>query len=696
MSKTGQLLLEIRSGEIPAKMQEPARKQLREKLKELFSEQDLGFESIETFVSPRRLCALVEGLMAVQPQKMQERRGPRVGAPQQALDGFLKSVGVSLDQLEERQTDKGMFYFHQEVGKEQETTLLLPGLIEKLLETFKWPKSMTWSTSEKKWIRPITGGLCLFAGKPVPFSLNFSSPQEQDPVIIYFNDMTVGHPRLSPSPFKVKGFDDYVRKLKQAFVLVDQKERAKVIQEQVDVIEKEHEVFLIEDVGLMNEVVGLTEWPFVLLGDIDKEFLNLPPEVLKTTMRVHQRYFSLRNEAGKFMPHFLVVADHQPRDGGERIKNGNESVLCARLSDAQFFVSKDQQKPLAEHALKLKGTLFHQSLGTLYDKQLRVEMLLSKIFPKGKSLDQALTASKIFKADLNTELVFEFPELQGITGAHYSKVQGHSCEVFEALYHQYDSFEVIGKMNHAALYLAFADRLDTLVGFFCVGLKPTGSKDPFALRRATLNLIRLLEHLELGLKLSELFKIAFDLHATAKHATLNEQECLETLHNFVKDRISTLWQDQGYSLAHILSVLGDMQKPLPVLKGLLKSLESYIQHEPKLFEDLLQAYKRSRNILRGAALKDVPTIKSKLFEKEAEKKLFEALEAAGNKISDAMKAGAYTQAFSHLSSLHDPVSLFFEDVLVNAEDQPTRLNRLALLQELTKCMESVVDFSQMA
>lgn len=690
---------EIRSGEIPAQMQKPATVDLKRLLEQKFKALQLPHGEISCYVGPRRLVAVVRNLATEQAARHEERRGPRTDAPKQAIEGFLKTTGTTLEALESRETPKGTFYFFVENFPAVATKTVLPDVIGGIIETLPWPKKMTWSTTTKTWVRPIQGGCALFDGDPLVFTVSMNEEGHPDPFLVQFNDVTVGHRFMSPSPFSVKSFEDYVQKLHNSFVIVDQEERQNALKQQINDLCAEHELTILDDKGLLEEVTGLVEWPICLLGDIEASFMSLPPELLRTTMRVHQRYFSVHKKEGSFAPHFIMAANIVAPDDGKSIIIGNERVLKARLSDAAFFYEQDRKKTLAEHGQKLDKTVFHAHLGTLAQKQERLVKIIDLIEEDDVTVRQdAKEAAHLCKADLMSEMVFEFPELQGVMGSYYAKADGLKETVAQAIYDQYSPKGPSDALpsQKASQLVALADRLDTLVGFFSVGLKPTGSKDPFALRRATLGIIRFLET-GYEWSLATVLAAAFDLYEGTKKAdkSLPKADVLKDLEAFFMERLKVYWRDQGYAHDYIEAVLcKGLSEPLSLMKARLDALVSFVETHNQEAINLFAGYKRATNILRkekATALKD-PV--EKLFEKEEEKALYKTLSGAQQEIQRLLSQGDFTAAMSTLAPLRSPIDAFFEHVQVNDERQDVRQNRLNLLGYIQKSLEQVADFSK--
>lgn len=692
---------EIRSGEIPGPMQRPAVADLERIIAQQLSEHGLSYDSLKGFVGPRRLGAVIEGLDTQSAAKEEERRGPRVDAPQQAIDGFLKSTGLALDDLEVRETPKGTFYFAVEKTSARDTVDMIPGMIQHLIYTMPWPKNMTWSTTSRTWIRPIHGGCVLFDGKPVEFTVSMNDEDHPNPLLIHFNDITVGHRFMAPSPFKVKSFQDYVAKLNKTFVIVDHDERRNLIESQIQAVCDANNLTVKSDQGLLDEVTGLVEWPVCLLGTIDERFMKLPPEVLRTTMRVHQRYFSTHEKDGKISPHFIVVANIEATDGGKELVIGNERVLKARLSDAAFFYENDLKSKLVDHGNRLDKTVFHADLGTLAQKQDRLNQIIDVISDgcEPSAVSHAKTAAGLCKADLMTEMVYEFPELQGIMGSYYAAAEGFDKSVVQAIYHQYSPKGPGDDLpkDQAAQLLALADRFDTLVGFFSVGLKPTGSKDPFALRRSALGIIRYLEN-SFSLSLSHVFSAVFDLFDGVKTAdkALVKSEVISDLEAFMRDRLKVYWRDQGVDHGYVSAILEKaMSDPLYIVKQRLDALVSFTHDNEGQSENLFAGYKRAVNILKKESDTPVETPAESLFEKDEEKALFSELSTAESAMTQALANHDYHKALSSLAPLRSHVDAFFDNVQVNDDRSDIRDNRLKLLGYMRRTFDQYADFSKL-
>ncbi|HEX5380350.1 MAG TPA: glycine--tRNA ligase subunit beta [Phenylobacterium sp.] len=478
-----QLLIELFSEEIPARMQAQAARDLERMARERLAAQGLLPEALKTFAGPRRLTLVAEGLPLAQGDRREERKGPRVGSPDAAMSGFLRSTGLTMDKLVQKD---GVWFAHiHRAGRP--TPEIVAEMVEDIVRNFPWPKSMTWGRGTLRWVRPLKHVLCLFAGEKVAFNID-----EVESV-----DFTRGHRFMgSGQSFKVKDFDSYAEKLEKHFVVLDVEQRKARILDAANTLCFARNLDLVDDEGLLDEVAGLAEWPTPVMGNMDPAFLDLPPEVIRTSMRTHQKYFAVRDpQTGKLAPHFITVANIEAADGGAEIARGNAKVLSARLADARFFWDEDRKTSLGARLEKLKGVTFHAKLGTLAERVERLEMLAAAIAPRvGADVAKATLAARLCKADLTTGMVGEFPELQGLMGGYYAREEKISPVVADAIR---DHYRPVGANDEApdtpvTMAVALAEKIDTLAAFFAINEKPTGSRDPYALRRAALGVIRIL------------------------------------------------------------------------------------------------------------------------------------------------------------------------------------------------------------
>jgi glycyl-tRNA synthetase beta chain len=681
-----ELLLEILSEEIPARMQARAAEDLKRLVTDKLKAAGLAFGKAESFVTPRRLALVVDGLPVASPDISEERRGPRVGAPEAALQGFLKAAGVPLDQCEQRDTGNGTFYFAVIKKSGQQTAVLLPDLIRGVVRSdFPWPKSMRFPAATYRWVRPITSVVALFDGRSLALDL--------DSVAV--GDTTYGHRFLDPARFPVASFADYKTKLRSAKVILDQSERRAMIASGLAATAAKAGLSVKDDQGLLEEVMGLVEWPNVLIGAIDDAFMDLPPEVLTTTMRAHQKYFACLNAAGDLAPRFLVVANIETADSGKAIVAGNERVLRARLSDAKFFFDQDRTATLESRVSKLADRTFYAGLGTMRDKSARLGHLAQWLAGfTGADSNHAERAGRLAKADLTTLMVGEFPELQGIMGHYYLLHDKRPLEVARAVADHYAPQGPDDSCPSApvSVAVALADKIDTLVGFFGIGEKPTGSKDPFALRRAALGAIRLILENQLRVRLLQVFA-----EARAGYRGILKTDPAADLLAFFADRLKVYLRDKGIRHDLIEAVYALGEDDLVRLVKRTEALDSFLKTDDGA--NLLTAYRRAANILRIEEKKDGVKYDndpiSEQFSEDAETTLQYALVAVWERdVAPALHKEQYENAMASLSKLRQPVDAFFDKVTVNTPDPRLRINRLNMLSAIVRAMGNVADFSK--
>ena len=665
-----QLLLELFSEEIPARMQAQAARDLERMAREALSKEGFLPEALTTFAGPRRLTLVAEGLPTAQPERHEERKGPRVGAPDQAIEGFLRSAGIARDQLIERD---GVYFAHlHRPGRA--TPVIVGEIVDGIVRGFPWPKSMISGTSKLRWVRPLKRVLCVFDGEVVRFDVDG----------IPSGELTEGHRFMgSREAMAARNFDDYRDGLARNFVVLDPEERKERIMDAARTLCFARNFELVEDEGLLDEVAGLAEWPTPVMGEMDPAFLDLPPEVIRTSMRVHQRYFAVRDpKTGFLVPHFVTVANIEAKDGGTTIAKGNAKVLSARLSDARFFWNEDLKVRLEDRLEKLKGVTFHAKLGTMYERVERIAALAGELAPyvrdDAETKAKAVQAARLAKADLVSGMVGEFPELQGIMGAYYADKEGQDPEVVDAIRQHYrpqgpnDDVPV----QAVAATVALADKLDTLVSFFAIEEKPTGSKDPYALRRAALGVIRILLQTRTRLPLSRF--ASPDLLA------------------FFADRLKVLLREQGqrHDLVDAVFALGD--DDLVRIVSRVDHLDRFLGSEDG--KNLLAGYKRAVNILKAEEKAKRPFAAGEPVEaKGAPPEELGLIAMTGHveiEVGKALEREDFEGAMRELANLRAPVDAFFDKVLVNSEDPEERANRLRLLVKVRDVMGRVADFSQ--
>ncbi|MFP6725454.1 MAG: glycine--tRNA ligase subunit beta [Alphaproteobacteria bacterium] len=678
------LLLELFGEEIPASMQARAAEDLKRLVCNGCRGANLPFETAKAYVTPRRLILRITGLPKAQPDAREEIRGPKVDAPDKAIQGFLQGNGVSRDQCEERELAKGVFLCAIIKHQGRPTMEVLAEILPKVFANLPWPKSMRWGSGSTRWIRPLHSILVLFDGTVVP--LTFAG--------INSGIQTQGHRFHAPESFDVLGFADYRDKLAAAKVIIDPDERRKTISEGARRLAQEAGLTLVEDDGLLAEISGLVEWPVPMLGSFDKRFLDVPSEVLVATMTVNQKYLSLRDAEGDLSPHFIAVANLEAQDGGWKIIAGNEYVLTARLTDAEFFWTQDKKKSLASRVPALDEVVFHAKLGHLGDKVSRMEKLAAELagYIPGADAERAQRAAHLCKADLVSDMVYEFPELQGVMGQYYALNDGEPADVALAIRQHYSP---AGPMDNCpseaiSLCVALADKLDILVGFWAIDEKPTGSRDPFALRRAALGIIRMILENNLRLPLKNAFALAQDAYEFSGGPDSN-------LLDFFADRLKAHLREQGmrHDLIQAVFSLGGEDDLVRII-GQVQALEEFFASEDGA--NLLTAYRRAANILRIEEKKDGlahdGAVHQELLQQKEEFDLAHALGFAVVQIDEALASEDFAQAMTAMAGLRPPVDGFFDSVTVNTEDDALRGNRLRLLSEIRQTLHKVADFSE--
>ncbi|MCA1244927.1 glycine--tRNA ligase subunit beta [Stappia stellulata] len=732
------LLLELFSEEIPARMQRRAADNLKSLVTNALVDAGLTYEGARAFVTPRRLALHVAGLPAASKATREERKGPRVGAPEKALEGFLRGAGfASIDEAEiASDPKKGDFYVAVIEKPGRTTPEIVAEAMPGIIRNFPWPKSMRWGSGTLRWVRPLHSIVATFG------------PETEEPEVIPFevdgivsSNMTRGHRFLAPDAFEVRRLEDYAEKLEKAKVVLDADRRKDIIAHDARNRAMALGLELVEDEGLLEEVAGLVEWPVVLTGSFDETFLKLPDEVIRLTIRANQKCFVLKDPAtGALSNRFVAVSNIEAADGGATIIAGNEKVIRARLSDAWFFWETDLKASLESRLPKLDNVVFHEKLGTQGARIARLEALAREIAPLvGADVEEAARAARLAKADLPTQMVYEFPELQGQIGRTYAELQGEDASVATAIEDHYKpqgpSDEV--PTDPVAIAVALADKLDLLTGFWAIDEKPTGSKDPYALRRAALGVIRIV--LENGLRfgltafvrlaeariLREIStdhaleqavdtamatqgldldpevddRIADEIHRKNLPDQAKSQALVVDLLAFFGDRLKVHLKDEGarHDLIDAVFALEGQDDLLMVVKR-VEALGAFLGTEDGA--NLLAGTKRAANILRAEEKKDGSAIEGRphadhLVE-QAEIDLAAAIDKARSALRDALKNEDFSAAMTALAGLRAPVDRFFDDIHVNADDPELRLNRLRLLAEIREATLEVADFSKIA
>jgi len=754
------LLIELFSEEIPARMQAKAAEDLRTRMTDALVEAGLTYAGAASFATPRRLALTVQGLPVESPKRVERRKGPRVDAPEKAIEGFLRGAGVAREDLKIRDEKKGQVYIAAITHPGRAAAEIVAEELEKIIRNFPWPKSMRWGTGSLRWVRPLHSILCILTdetGEAQVVDLEIDG--------IRAGDATRGHRFMAPNAFSVTSFEDYAAKLKRAHVMLDAGERAEAIWHDATNQAFASGFDVVEDRGLLAEVAGLVEWPVVLMGTIDDAFLDLPPEVLQTSMKEHQKFFSVRNPKTGRIERFVTVANIETPDHGATILAGNQKVLAARLSDAKFFWENDlrtvRDKGLEGMAEGLRDVTFHSKLGSQADRVKRIEALAREIAPLvGAKPDLAAEAARVCKADLESEMVGEFPELQGLMGRYYAEAAGHDDGVPEACEEHYKPLGPGDEVPSApvSVAVALADKIDTLTGFWAINEKPTGSKDPYALRRAAWGVTRLLlgnnisvgvldQFTEAAHVLYESFERSFNVFevdggwkdgAENKQLVLSsysrtskepmwvtfesprnlrlgddemafvggtpepwplvrQDELSRDLVTFLHDRLKVHLRDEGIRhdvIDACLAMPGNDDLTLLVKRA--TALSDFLKTGDG--ENLLQGFKRANNILSQAEEKDGVEYSFganvKFAETDEEKALFAALDTAEPQITQALEAEDFAAAMSAMADLRAPTDAFFEAVQVNVDSPVIRRNRLNLLSRIRTICLQAADLSR--
>jgi glycyl-tRNA synthetase beta chain len=734
-----QFLLELFCEEIPARMQKRAAEDLKKLLMDALTKAGFLPSGIETFSAPRRLAAAVEGLPERTADVREERKGPKVGSPEQALTGFLRATG--LHSISEARivpdAKKGDYYAADIVKAGQATPDAIAAIIPEIIRNFPWPKSMRWGEGTLRWVRPLHRILAVFDGEIVPFEVDG----------IVSGNVTEGHRFHGNGTFTVRNYDDYAAKLSAAHVVLDRDERKQRIAADARTLCQARNLELVEDEGLLEEVCGLVDEPHVIMGDMDPAFLDLPPEVIRLTLRVNQKYFVVRDPAtGKLAPHFIVVSNVAATDGGKMIALGNARVLAARLNDARYFWDLDRKTALEDRVAKLDTLVFHEKLGSVGDKVRRIVELAGQIAPLvGADVEMARRAALLCKADLTTEMVGEFPELQGVMGRYYAQHAAEPANIADAMR---DHYKPVGPSDNVptepvAMAVALADKLDSLVGFFAIGEKPTGSGDPFALRRAALGVIRIVRENRIQISLidvldtplilltgtiltrkmlnerAELSLVAEKSETVTKildeatieivrksvgeydsdHGRTKERNILLEINFFILDRLRVTLRDEGFAPDILEAAFAVQDDDINRIVARVTALSRFLKTEDG--KNLSAGYKRASNILKAedkkGALPETFAIDPKTLELTEEMALNDALAHVQAQLPDLLKAEDFDGAMTALSKLRTPVDAFFEaEFMVNDPDPAKRLNRLALLAALRDATLQVADFEKIA
>jgi len=677
-----QLLIELFQEEIPARMQAAAAEDFKRLMLRGLNDRGLSAAEARVYVTPRRLTLVVDDLPAASADVVEELKGPRTNAPEAALAGFLKKTGLTKDQLVVQADPKGDFYIARIEKPGRAAAAIVSEALAETMRSFPWPKSMTWEPSGLSWVRPLRSILCLLDGEIVPAEI----------AGLAASNLTRGHRQMANAPFEVRGFEDYAAKLRERFVMLDRAERMASIRTQALAAAAAAGLSFLEDDELLEEVAGLVEWPVVLTAAFDAAFLAVPQEVLIGTMRKNQKYFALIDETGRLSEKFLIVSNLEARDGGAAIVAGNERVVRARLSDAKFFWEQDLKTTLEARLPRLKDIVFHAKLGTQWDRVQRIERLAGEV---AERLDadpaEARLAARLAKADLVSFTVGEFPEVQGVIGGYLARAEGLPATVAGAIAEHYRPQGPADSVPAApiSIVVALADKIDTLAGFFAIDEKPTGSKDPFALRRAALGVVRIVLERGLRLRLGD----AVGRAMASGEAGPASAELLA----FFADRLKVTLREKGvrHDLIDAVFALGG-QDDLVLLVRRVEALQAFLGSEDGA--NLLAGYKRAANILKAEEKKDRivfdGSVDPEFLASDADKALYAAIATADDLIAAEIAHERFDAAMAVLADLRMPVDAFFELVKVNDDDPAVRINRLNLLARIKQAAHLVADFSK--
>ncbi len=694
------LLLELFSEEIPARMQAKAADDLRRMVTDKLVAEGLVYEGAKAFATPRRLALTVHGIPVRQPDLKEERKGPRVGGAEPAIQGFLKATGLSSINEAKIQSDKkGDFYIALIEKPGRPAIDVLADILPVIVRTFPWPKSMRWGERSEKsgslsWVRPLHAITATFG------------LETEDPDVVKFSidgietgQTTYGHRFMAPAAISVRRFEDYDAKLLDAKVVLDPERRKDVILTDAKQLAFAQGFELVEDQTLLDEVAGLVEWPVVLMGSFDADFLSIPGEVIRATIRNNQKCFVVRDpKTGKLANKFILTANIEASDGGKAIIAGNERVIRARLSDAKFFYETDLKTKLEDRLLKFENIVFHEKLGTQGERIKRIERLAAEIAPLvGADVDKARRAARLAKADLLTEVVGEFPEVQGLMGKYYALAQGEDAAIAAACEEHYKPQGPADRVptDRVSVAVALADKIDTLAGFWAIDEKPTGSKDPFALRRAALGVIRLITDNSLRLSLLKAAKSA--LSGLSGKAAVDAEKLPTDLLAFFADRLKVQLRDQGarHDLVDAVFALSGQDDLLMVVRR-VEALGKFLDTDDG--KNLLAGTKRASNILSIEEKKDKRTFDgapdASLYKLDEEKALAKAIDQVKSEAGAAVAKEDFAAAMSAMAKLRPAVDAFFDKVKVNDDDAKVRENRLKLLGEIRAATRAVADFSK--
>ncbi len=681
-----EMLLELFSEEIPARMQKKAASDIKNLFLKQLNESGLSFLSIESFVTPRRLTLVVDGLSESTISSMEERKGPRVDAPMVAIEGFLRGTNKKISELERRKEKKGEFFYAVIKTPSFKAPLIISEIVQKLIRNFPWPKSMRWGNGTLRWVRPLKSILCIISNKEetkiVPIQINGLNASNE----------TFGHSRMFPDKFQVVSFDDYKTKLASAKVLLNSEFRRHQISDQISNLLKGKKLSLVPDEKLLDEVTGLVEWPVSLLGRILPEFCSLPNEILQISMREHQKFFSLKNIETGLIEAFVTVANIDTLDRGALILSGNSKVLSARLADAKFFLDNDlafiRKNGYDSFVQRLNQITFHNKIGNQLERVKRIKTLSRCLaLELDANIDECETAAWFCKADLISEVVREFPALQGAMGQQYAIANGNSNVVAAACAEHYlpmGPSDPVPK-NIVSIIVALADKIDTLASFWMINEKPTGSKDPYALRRMAIGAIRIILENSINISLRNILilgKYKFEL---------------DGLIEFFIERFRIHLIEKGFKSDQVAACLASENPDTLIFTyRKIEALSDFLKNPDS--DNIVKVFKRVNNLLRGEEEKDGVSYtletSRKFFKTKEEDILFRVLNSIDERIQIDMKIGNFSSALLELRELDQPITNFFDHVQINVDDKIVRRNRLCLMNEICVVMSKVALLSE--
>ena len=684
-------ILELLSEEIPSRMQKQASEYLLREFRQQTEGAGLEVGQIQSFYSTRRLTLIVTNMKSQTSEMAVEKLGPRIDSPDDAINGFLRSNNIkSIDDCDILDDKKGKRYRYIETVPAKTAITILPPIIEEIIRKFSWPKSMRWGNGNSRWVRPLRNIMAII------YENNSVNKLKINVEGLLANDYTFGHRFLKNQKIYIKGVSDYFEALTNHLVIADQGQRRELILEQISKIEKKFDISVIKDEKLLEEVSGLVEWPVALCAEFDEKFLNLPDEVLQTSMRSHQKYFSVAEKKTKNLTNkFILISNIQTSDEGNSVISGNQRVLSARLYDAKYFWDRDIDQPLIDNLRLLNSVTYHQKLGSLGSKVERIEHIALELDQTlGLNLENIPTAAKLIKNDLLSEMVGEFPDLQGIMGSYYAERQGYDEDVCDAIKNHYMPVTPRDETPKKALSfcLSVADKIDTLVGFWSIGETPTGSKDPYALRRAGNGLIRNIIENKLDFDFAHFIEKILhksDLLKKQQHSSVREG-----LINFMNERFRSYILDNKYDVRICDAIFRDDDfVNYYMTLSRIQLLSQFIKTDKGL--SLLKALKRINNILDPSLSNNTfGQIDKKIFTSDVENNLYTGIEKLRKKKSKSNDITEIKKYLSDVSILADPINDFFEKIIVNDEDKNIRTNRIFLLNSVIDLISNIFDISK--